>query len=59
MKSSLHTKKKLESAGRPTSLNSLLRLLDDRSTENYISSSKNEPMNDATLIMQCKNDDVQ
>ena len=37
------------------SLKSLLRLLDDRSAEHYISNSKNELMNDPTLIMWCKN----
>ena len=36
------------------SAKSLLRLLDDRSTE-HISKSKNELMNDPALIMQCKN----
>ena len=32
-------------------LKSLLMLFDDRSTEHYISNSKNELVNDPTLIM--------
>ena len=37
-------------SGRPAPLKLLLRFLDDRSTENYLSNSKNELLNDPTLI---------
>ena len=50
--STLHVKGEVGGVSeRPAPLISLLRLLEDRSTEHYISNSKNELMNDPTLIM--------